>query len=364
MKKILFAAAFAVCASMAFVACSGNGGEDTQTPGEITAITLSVDKESIEANGEDAVHFTVVTDTGVDITGQSGLRIMIPATQTFLDGMEYTSIMNETLVFQARYQGIYSNEVTVTVQNRAQYEKFVRKVLISQMTSTGCTQCPNMTTVLKNLSAIYPDRLQVLSFHSDYNSAVDPFSIDAANTLYSLFGASGLPSAVVDMRTLISGAVSAQIQTQILRSLRDYPATCGVKIVTEYKEATKNAIAAVTVQATEANTYSIGAAVVLDGQSATGQAAQSGADASYVHNNIVLAISNLYGDLIDGGQIGKDESKMYKFTFDLSDPKYDAYDRSQMRIVAFVLAQDGENFYVNNSATCALLNGSVDYALN
>lgn len=272
--------------------------------------------------------------------------------------------MNETLVFQARYQGMYSNEVTVTVQNRGQYEKFVRQVLISQMTSTGCVNCPNMTTALKSLAAIYPDRLQILSFHCDYSGTSDPFTIDATNTLYAQFGASGLPSAIVDMRTLISGASTGQIQTQIQRSLEEYPATCGVKIVTEYKEATKTAIAAVTVQAAEANTYSIGAAVVLDGQSATGQAAQSGADGEYVHNNIVLAISNLYGDLVDGGQIGKDESKMCKFSFDLSDTKYASYDPSQMRIVAFVLAQDGENFYVNNSATCALVNGSVDYALN
>lgn len=362
MKKILFAAALAVCAPLSFVACSGSGTEEEPT--EVTAITLSVDKESIEANGEDAVSFKVMGDNGQDLTGMQGVRILIPATNTFLDGMKYTSSVNEEITFQARYMGIYSNEVKVTVKNRGKYEKYFRHVLISQLTSTGCVNCPGMSTALKSLAEKYPERLEILAFHADYSGKRDPFTIDETNTLGAQFSVQGFPSAVIDMRTMIGGAQSGQIMTQIDKSLKEYPATCGVKIVTEYQEALKTIVVATTVAAEKTNTYSIGAAIVLDDQPATGDAAQSGADASYVHNNIVLAISNINGGLVDGGKIEAGQSVMCKFKFDLSDPKYDAYDRSKMRAVVFVLAQDGDSFYVNNTATCGVDNGSVDFKLN
>lgn len=363
MKKILFAAAFAVCAPMAFVACSGSS-TDEPTDTKVTAITLSVDKESIEANGEDAVQFKVMGDNGQDLTGVQGVRILIPATETFLDGMQYTSTMNETVVFQARYQGIYSNEVTVTVKNRGLYEKYFRHVMISQMTSTGCINCPNMSSTLKTLSAQYPDRLQLLAFHTDYSGTKDPFTIDAANSLASQFSVQGYPSAIVDMRTMLGGASSGPIVTQINRSLQEYPATCGVKVSSVYDQATKMASASISVAADKANTYSIGAAVVLDGQPATGDAAQSGADASYVHNNIVLLISNINGGFVGDGKMDAGDEVSLDMQFNLSDAKYDGYDRSQMRVVAFALAMDGDNFYVNNTASCALDGGSVDYILN
>lgn len=358
MKKILFAIAFVVSATTAFVACSGSD-EPNDTPNlEVSSITLTVDKNSIEADGVDAAKFKVTTDKGVDITGMDGVRILIPDPETFLEGMEYTSTVNETVVFKARYSGKLSNEVTVEVKNRAKYEKYFRKVLIAQYTGTWCVNCPNMTNAIKAVSTQMPDRFEVVAFHGDQGTQnTDPYTTEYTAQLGKQFELSGYPGAVIDMRQKASGASSNLLMLEVKKSLRDYPATCGVKITTDYNEDTKICDATVTVNAVKANKYSLGCAVVVDGLVAP----QEGATSDYVHNNVLLSVNNINGEFIGSGQIKENEELSHTFNFDLSKTKYKIED---MRIVAFVLAESDGAFYVNNTTSCKLAGGSVDYKLN
>lgn len=356
MKKIIFAAALIVSATTAFVACKSED-EPVVPKGEITSITLSVDKNTIEANGQDAVQFTVIANTGEDLTGKEGVRIMIPATKTFLDGMKYTSTVDGPVTFQARYSGILSNEETVTVQNRSKYEKYLRRVVISQLTGTWCVNCPNMTSALKTVSAELPGRIEVLAFHgSSGGSNIDPYAIDATAKLLSKFNLSGYPSAVIDMRKAASGSSATYLMVEVDESLKNYPATCGVKIESTYDKSTKKASVKISVAASKTNTYTLGYAVVVDGLTEP----QTGADEDYVHNNVVIGINNINGEMI--GEIKENEE--WSQTFEVTAGT--KYDVANMRVVAYASAKiAGEDtYYINNAASCKLDGGSVDYIYN
>lgn len=360
MKKILFAVAFFASASFALVACNGSD-EPNKTPEDVKAITLSVDKNSIEANGEDAVNFTVTTDRGDDITGMQGVRIFIPKTETFLDGTKYTSSTDGTVTFQARYSGIYSNTVDVDVKNRSKYEKYLRRVLIMQLTGTWCVACPNMTRAIKTVVAEMPNRVEVLALHGSSVQGTDPYETPAAKELQGVekFNISGFPAAVIDMRAKAINSSSSALFEEITKSFEKHPATCGVKISSTYNQAEKKGHATITVAATKTNKYAFGCAVVVDGLTE----AQTGAenDPDYRHDNVVIAINNIFGQMIDDGVINADQELSHTFDFDLSSTKYNV---DNMRVVAFILSQDGDAYYVNNSASCKLDGGSVDYALN
>lgn len=371
MKKYLFLAAAALCGT-AFVSCSDNGNSESDDLSNVQAITLTADKETIEANNEDVVRFTVTTDTGQDISGQPGVRILIPATESsseiFLDGMEYTAVVNGPITFQARYNGILSNTVTVTAQNRGQYEKYVRRVLIADLTSVGCVNCPNMATVLESLKEQYPNRLEVLAYHTDYNGTTDPFATGLLNSIYTDFDILGFPAAVVDFRIGLNGASSSRLIQEIETSLYDYPATCGIKLSSTYNAATQEAEATITVAGANdvADGYTLGYMVVADNIAAEGNAAQTGADASYVHNDVVLVGSEYLGGRLDGGLQADVEREPIVITFRLADhmqPEY--FDVDDLRVVAYLMAlnEDG-SYYVNNVASCQLNGGSTDYLLN
>ncbi len=357
MKKILFAAALFASASTVFVACSGS---DTTAPVEVKAITLVADKEAIEADGKDAVHFTVTTDTGENITENAIL--MIPETDTFLDAdvKEYTSSVDEEVTFQARYNGIYSNEVTVTVQNRSKYEKYFRRVLVAQLTGTWCVACPNLTRSLKILTGQMPDKIEVIAMHGSSAEEPDPYDIPQTTEMFSVFsGLRGFPSAVIDMRQKTIDVTSSMVLREINRSLSDYPATCGVKISSTYNKESKVVDATVTVAAEKTNKYAFGLAVVVDGLVYTQTGAEN--DPDYRHNNVVLTMNAIKGGLIDDGEIKANEEKSHTFQIDLSQTKHNI---DNMRVVAYILAKDGDNFYVNNVASCKLDGGSVDYKYN
>lgn len=359
MKKFFFAVALFAGASTAFVACSGSDDEPKPSLDDIKEIELTVDKNAIEANGEDVVNFTVTSDTGVNLNDKA--VILIPGEEiTFLDEMYYTSTVNETVTFQARYNGIYSNEVTVEVKNRSKYEKYFRRVLISQLTGTWCVNCPGMTRSLKLVSEQFPDRIEILAMHGSSSQGTDPYAIPQTEEMFSQFpDLRGYPSAVIDMRQKSVDATTSSLVRAINKSLLEYPATCGVKIASTYNKETKKVDAKITVAAEATNKYALGLAVVVDGLEYTQTGAES--DPDYLHNNVVIAINNLRGEFVGDGVINAGEEVSHTFTIDMSTTKYNIED---MRVVAFILAQSGDAYYVNNSASCKLDGGSIDYTYN
>ena len=74
------------------------------------------------------------------------------------------SVENGTHKFKAYYLDWESDEVSVTAQNRKNYELFYRKVGVFKMTGTWCTYCPAMTSALKKVEELMPGRMVIMDF--------------------------------------------------------------------------------------------------------------------------------------------------------------------------------------------------------
>lgn len=363
MKKYLYItlATLVGVASASLTSCGGDnpeGPDDT----EVTEITLEVDKTTIEADGVSPAVFTVKDQTGRDITSLKGMRFINVNDNSFLDSNKAIAYMNGEESYRARYNGKMSiNTVTITGQNRAQYEKYYRHVAVYQVTGTWCVNCPGMTSALQQVETDMPGRMIRMTFHEGSSSGADPFEIKETLTLRGNFGIQGFPSGVVDMRELLSGYSSSVIKDGIKVSLAQYPATCGVKVSSTFEPGTRTITVNPEVAFEKAGEYTVGYAVVTDNL----QAPQAGANDSYRHNHTVRAISALSGGLIGGSQTaGTKWTPTTPFTIILgnSDPIED------VRVIVFVLKKevvDGKDkYYINNLATCAANGGTVDYKLN
>lgn len=351
MKKIIL---IMTLTAMLF-SCSDDPGKGDG--GEIKSLTLKVDKNTIEADGKETVTFTVLTDSGKDITSQPGVRVQNKTTGLYLETPAYSATANGTMTFDARYNGMRTNEVTVSSVNRGKYEKYFRNVALFQVTGTWCVNCPNMTNALKIIEANMPGRTQVISFHESTAQGDDPFSHTATYSLRSIFGIQGFPSVVVDMRS-VQNASTTMITEQILKSMLDYPAVCGIKISSSFDSASRKADFDISVACEKEGNYSVACAVVVDGLNAP----QQGADENYVHNNVLIGINEVMGGSIGkqtAGSVWNSDAGIFSTTVP------EAYNVANVRVVVYVMneTEDGE-WYVNNIASCPIDGGSVDYQLN
>ena len=142
---------FAAAAFAALTACEGNAGEDTG--GSIfdeeyaTGVyTLVADKTTIEANGSDAATFKLYSPEGEDLTAtaqRNYITIENKTTGETLDGLTFTGTLDGDYTFFAYFKNSRSNnEVTITVQNRAKYERYYKKVAVYDLTSAYCAVEP------------------------------------------------------------------------------------------------------------------------------------------------------------------------------------------------------------------------------
>lgn len=131
-----------------------SGGDDPSQPG----LTISVDKDVIEADGKDKAVFSLVDADGRELTTDAEIRNVYfynKATGKALPrkSVSFSAIINGEYEFYAKYKGQQSkNTVVIKVQNRKKYEEFSRKVVIYKLTGTWCGFCPQMNTALSALS--------------------------------------------------------------------------------------------------------------------------------------------------------------------------------------------------------------------
>ena len=208
-KFTMFFMSSLICLCGCFMACSGNS-DDNEVPdnGEVTGpITLTVDKAKIEANGTDMATFMVTDANGKVLTTSEYIKNVYFEDLTTGDYLErrtctFSAVENGTHKFKAYYLDWESDEVSVTVQNRKNYELFYRKVGVFKMTGTWCTYCPAMTSSLKKVEEKIPGRMVKMAFHSSSSSDTDPFHLSQTSTIMSRFGASGFPTCIYDLKAV------------------------------------------------------------------------------------------------------------------------------------------------------------------
>lgn len=362
MKKFFNTIAILSC----FVLLAGCSGSNGETPEEGGKLSLHADKTSIKANGADKVTFTVLQGK-TDVTSRARIY-MIQRDDATVDekqaSAQFGSRTEGTFVFEARLDNNGTMErtesVTITATGKEE-EIYHRNILGMYFTSTGCHNCPQMNSVIKNLDQKYLDHLVVTTFHTDFSPTLpDPMTVAITleymnNVLYQ----SGLPGFFLDVRPETKCYGNSTVKTtieNIENTLADYPAACGVKIESKYDAATKKVDVNFTVKAAVANEYRILPFLVEDGLVYS----QAGADDNYVHDNVVRMglASQLIGDRL--GTIEKDAEATKHYSFKLNDN----WNPENLRIVVCILdTANGTTFIGNNSAQCGI-NETIDYAYN
>ena len=267
--------------ALAAIACHGNTNElDTPTPpgegdgGETTesGLVLSIDKQTIEANGTDAVTFSLTLD-GAELMGNdatlSNVRIKHEVGDVKLDRYttKFTAVKNGDYSFIATYKGQQSkNSVHVKARNREKYEPYGQKIVVYKITGTWCGYCPMMTAALKNVNQMWKNNMIVVAMHNgDRWSLPSSSGGDLAGAMLSRFGGTGLPSCVYDLSFLDSQRTPTAIDGILFEQLRDVPATCGVKISQAMLlNGTLNISASI--HSPKGGEYDLGYVVLLDNQ--------------------------------------------------------------------------------------------------
>ena len=160
-----------------------------------------------------------------------------------------------------------------------------------------------------------PGRMVKMAFHSSSSSATDPFHLSQTSTIMGRFGASGFPTCIYDLKVMsIDRNVSAIKQT-LQSQIRQYPATCGIKVNTSYNSSMGEITVDAALKSSLGGEYDLVYVLVTDGLTASG-----GNETSYDYT--VRAISNNYLSMsTDGRFTVKANEEHTAATFSISNAK-------------------------------------------
>ena len=335
--------------------------EPEPTPEVQEGLEISVDTNTIEADGSDFATFSLKLN-GVELTSseeemskiyfiheKSGSRLERYSTT-------FSTVKNGDYSFIATYRGQQSsNSVQVKAVNREKYEPYSQKILIYDITGAWCSACPSMTAGLENVDEMWKSNMIVLAVHG---GGVDPWLLkdnegkDLTYIMLSMFGSSGYPNCIYDLQYLNGNARTPSTIGKIIeKHLADYPATCGVKIASTSLVGTTLTIEAAMTSATGGE-YELGYAILLDNQYYDGGTAVDGK-----YSDIVIARSkNFLAMTEDRITTVADVERTKTFTI----TNFKQSDVNNIRVVVYALTKQNGKVYIDNANVCKL-GSSADY---
>ncbi len=373
MKKFwgYVAALLMVVGSMGLSSCHGQSDEIEVPEG---VLRIFADKTSIAADGTDLVTFKVMLGSE-DVSTQRTLQLVRNGKLGNYGVNTFSTSVAGLYTFTAEYyyDGTrYYTDNSVQVEARAmtadgEKKGYVQQILGFQFTSIGCTSCPFLASSLKQVQEKFPNRLNVVSFHQDFNYA-DEMTHPMTETYYKQIcrtGVSGLPqfnaNLIID-KEYITVSQYDQIVSILDRVEENYPATCGVAIESEYDSASRKVTVKTKITSNTPSKYRYQIFLVEDNFQSYQYGVEGPDAADYKHNNVVRVVSssdNCFGaNFNDGMSMQVGVESVATNTLDI--PR--GYDVENMRVVvaAFSSYDGGGSFVVNNSAQCPV-GGSVDY---
>lgn len=345
---------------------------DNGNQGEIgsSELVLLASDMVIQANGEDAVQFTVLSD-GEPVS--EGVRFYDGSTNKQIDlpDLRFTTTDTGTYYFWAAYGTSQTDIVTVTAigfpvpelpdDPEPENTSFTRRVLLTQFTGTGCGYCPGMITLLRSLMEDdeYASKVVLTACHS-YNSDDPAYLLDR---LDQAMGVSSYPMVVADMYLAYNNynnleGLKSTIDTAHERS----GAKAGISASAELNGNTL--VVRASIKASQTSEFRIGAWLLEDGiegrQSNYNPGTWTG---NYdVHDNCIriadsrVSNSNFTGHSL--GTIEAGETAEYAFVMTLED----GWVAENCHLALFITTpEDGEDYFsVNNAVSCSI-NGEVSF---
>lgn len=364
MKKILYISAIAFISACSGTVDPGNTQNPEQDiPEEFTEpFTLSADKTEVEASGKDYVTFSLKDAYGremledkntlqsINIVSDEGVRVERMETKIGF-------IANGTYNFSASFKGKKSNSIEISAKNRGAYEKFHKNVAIYKATATWCGPCANMTRALEGLNEDSKDHSVELCWHGQDDLAVTPdgWEYDYGSFIISYFGGQGFPTVVFDLKDLTIENTSKALERIIWNMRAEYPATCGIKLSTEYDSDANviNAVAELT--SSTGGSYDMGMALLLNNQIVS-----SGTNEGGRYSHIVRAATGNF--FMYSSESLANVEKDGKMTFSQQIPAGN-HKLADLSVVAFAIVPDGDAARMDNIVEVNA-GGSIDYQLN
>lgn len=345
--------------------------EQPEEPTEPTEqYILSVDKTTIEADGIDKATFTLTDPNGNNLVADANelSYIYFKNVETGKNltrrSSSFSMPMNGTYTFSARYKNIESsNTVTITVQNRAKYERYFQMVGLYKCTGAWCGPCAVMANYLENVTSPWEEHMSIFAAHSTGNNyGNDPFaaySNELGSTLLAMFGGSGYPFLIYDLYSTQSDSTggSTNIESQIRSYLTEHPATCGIAIrEAELTGTTLKIRAALTSQA--GGEYDMGYILLLDNQLYVGGTIESNLynDIIFGHSSNLAAFNSATKFMATADQEVEKEWIVEEFPT--------SFEREDIRIAVFALSKTSDRQTITDNIAICKLGGSVDYILN
>ena len=376
MKTLLKTLAIFCLGAFAFVGCEQSGGDDNG--GTATKLLLVADKNTIYDNGEDCATFTLYYD-GMTLT--EGYELY--AGETPLAGNTFSSTEIGSVEVWAAYGTVISNTLSINViatppaapaapeDTNPEKTNFKRRVLLTQITGTGCQYCPLMiNAVHQAMTGAYGDDA-VLAVAHLFNDN-DPAYLYDAQTLDNMLGANGAPYLFMDLNKQYNTAYNkTAIDKNIQARLDEVATRGGIAVNSEYHAEEGYIVLNATVKAAQTAEFRIGAWLLEDGISATqtnpqGYTPVDGVDFNTHDDCIRLADSKYTSSNYTGysmGEIEAGKTASREFAFKLKDNGKGGknyWNHDNLRVIVFISTKEGNNWYVNNVVKCPK-DGSVDF---
>ncbi|WP_418681559.1 Omp28-related outer membrane protein, partial [Alistipes putredinis] len=218
-----FAVVCAVFVALAgFMACSD---DDSESGPELV---LSASTSSLAGGG--SVTFTVAFEDR-DVTAEAVIKNVTSGSE--VQNATWTTNVAGTYEFQAAYDGMLSNVVSVKVESDSESDAFYRHVLLTKFTATWCGPCAQAQRYFEQLKPEESERFLVVAAHQG-----DRLTVPVGSALGAKLGYQYVPTWNYDFRTVFEsvgtgGITATSIRNQIKSAMEEYPAVCGVKAESE-----------------------------------------------------------------------------------------------------------------------------------
>jgi hypothetical protein len=251
------------------------------------------------------------------------------------------------------------------VDNNPTKTNFVRRVLITQFTGTGCGFCPEMINALHTIAAnpYYGDKFVLAAAHL-FNAA-DPAYLNDAKMLSTAVGVKGYPTTNADMWKNNTNRNANSVGDLIDDALNRTTVKGGIAVSSTYHEESNYITVRCHVKAKESANFRVGAWLLEDdiwgSQANNGYTANEGVDFN-THNNCIRIAnqsrqSNLDYTGLTLGRIEAGATMTKDFAFPLLKNKWEV---NNLRLVLFISTEENGKWYVNNVIE-APINGVVDF---
>lgn len=321
-----------------FMACSD---DDSESGSELV---LSASTSSLAGGG--SVTFTVAFEDR-DVTAEAVIKNVTSGSE--VQNATWTTNVAGTYEFQAAYDGMLSNVVSVKVESDSKSDAFYRHVLLTKFTATWCGPCAQAQRYFEQLKPEESERFLVVAAHQG-----DRLAVSVGERLALKLKYRGVPTWNYNFATAVSGVgpggITVQsIRNQIKSTLEKYPAVCGVRAESELDGLTAKVRATVMFQ--QAGNYKIACVLAENG------IVKENMEKLPVFNHVLrTALTDMQGIAIEPAVAEAGER-----SFDFEVTLNNGWDSQNCEFVIYVFKEEEDAaFVVNNGAVCPV-GGKVDY---